>query len=172
MTLLPLWTHGLWRLSSSSDEAALALVDGLGAWAAHGPHYSRRSPGSPTFTGLGEEVVLVSLDGAAVWACVRSRGPRADRWRWRNTMFRRLGGPLASVLIRSAVDATRHFWALRYGAVPSEPLTTEVNVRAIRSTHPGYCYLRAGWTRLPQSPRHVQRQIVVLEAPRHAGAVT
>lgn len=34
-----------WRLSSSSDPVALAIVDGLGRWSAAGPHYSRRTPG-------------------------------------------------------------------------------------------------------------------------------
>lgn len=43
-----------WLLSSSSDKRALAVVDGLGKFRRYGPHYSRRTPGSKTFTGCGE----------------------------------------------------------------------------------------------------------------------
>ena len=55
----------MWSLSSSSDPAALAVVDGLGKFHRFGPHYSRRSPGSKTFTGVGQEIVLVSQNGRA-----------------------------------------------------------------------------------------------------------
>jgi len=55
-----------WQLSSSSDSRALAVVDGTGSFRAHGPHYSRRSPGSRTFTGCGQEIVLVTSCGRAV----------------------------------------------------------------------------------------------------------
>lgn len=62
--------RGVWRLSSSSDPVALSVVDGTGPWEGHGPHYSRRTPGSKTFTGVGAEVVLVTEDRSAVWAVV------------------------------------------------------------------------------------------------------
>lgn len=97
-----------WLLSSSLDRRALAVVDGLGRFAGHGPHYSRRTPGSRTFTGVGREVVLLTADGDAVWACVYQRTPSArgtggsrgrsgesdakPRFIWRNMMFRNLGG--------------------------------------------------------------------------------
>jgi len=48
-----------WLLSSSSDPRAPAIVDGTGTHKRHGPHYSRRTPGSKTFTGVGREVVLI-----------------------------------------------------------------------------------------------------------------
>lgn len=66
-----------WLLSSSSDRRALDVVDGTGLCAGHGPHYSRRTPGSKTFTGVGQEVVLVSECGRAVWACIRQKTPMA-----------------------------------------------------------------------------------------------
>jgi hypothetical protein len=97
-----------WLLSSSSDPRALALVDGTGAFADHGPHYSRRTPGSRTFTGVGREIVLVHASGRAVWACIYQRTPSAvgtggsrgrvgaadtnPRHIWRNMIFRNIGG--------------------------------------------------------------------------------
>jgi hypothetical protein len=152
-----------WRLSSSSDPAALQVVDGTGPFADHGPHYSRRTPGSRTFTGVGREVVLVTECGRAVWACVYQRTPSArgtggsrgrvgatdDRARfiWRNMLFRNLGAGLSSELIRSALVATYHAWRDRYGALPTERLRTEIGIAAVRSRNPGFCYLMAGWRR-------------------------
>ena len=155
--------HG-WVLSSSSDRAALDIVDGTGPHAGMGPHYSRRSPGSRTFTGVGQEVVLVHASGLAVWAVVRQRTPSARgsgasrgrsgsadpraRYVWRNMLFRRLPGcPIvASELIRTATAATREAWVARYGSLPEEHLRTEVDTRRVASPNPGYCYKVAGWT--------------------------
>ena len=150
-----------WLLSSSSDPAALAVVDGLGPFAGHGPHYSRRTPGSKTFTGVGQEVVLVTECGRAVWAVVRQRTPSrvgtggsrgrkgeadaAPRYVWRNMLFRNLGAGLSSELIREATAATYAHWVERYGSLPAERLRTEIGIKAIRSTNPGCCYKLAGW---------------------------
>ena len=152
---------GLWRVSSSSDPAALAVVDGTGRFEGHGPHYSRRTPGSRTFTGVGQEIVLVSVDGAAVWAVVRQRTPSrrgtgasrgrdgapddATRYIWRNMMFRNLGPALSSDLVREATELTYRLWPSKYGGMPAERLRTEVDVRRVRSSNPGYCYKMAGY---------------------------
>ena len=153
----------MWRLSSSSDPLALAVVDGLGQFASYGPHYSRRTPGSKTFTGVGQEVVLVTACGRAVWAVVRQRTPTAvgtgasrgrvtqtdmrPRYVWRNMLFRNLGAGLSSDLIRAATTMTFVEWRRRYSMLPAERLRTEIDVRRVRSTNPGYCYLMAGWER-------------------------
>jgi hypothetical protein len=152
-----------WRLSSSSDRRALDVVDGTGICFGQGPHYSRRTPGSKTFTGVGREIVLVTDCGRAVWACVRQRTPCAagtgasrgregatdskPRYLWRNMMFRNLGAGLSSDLIVAALEATYREWARRYGALPAERLRTEIDVRQVKSKNPGFCYLMAGWER-------------------------
>ncbi len=150
-----------WRLSSSSDPRALSLVDGTGDFASHGPHYSRRTPGSKTFTGVGQEIVLVTECGRAVWAVVRQRTPSArgtggsrgrtgaadvkPRYIWRNMVFRNLGAGLSSELIESATAETYRQWVLRYGELPAERLRTEIGIKQVASANPGYCYKRAGW---------------------------
>lgn len=139
----------IWRLSSSSDPRALAVVDGTGEFVAHGPHYSRRTPGSRTFTGVGQEVVLVTECGRAVWACIRQRPPRGPQFVWRNNLFRNLGAGLSSDLIRSALALTYESWWRRYKERPTERLRTEIGVGKIRSPNPGYCYRMAGWERGP-----------------------
>lgn len=151
-----------WLLSSSSDRAALDIVDGSGPFEGCGPHYSRRSPGSKTFTGVGREVVLVHASGLAVWAVVLQRTPSrkssgasrgragvpdtAPRQVWRNMLFRRMqGAPLASELIRTATDETYKQWTLKYGGLPDIRLRTEVKISAVKSSNPGYCYKCAGY---------------------------
>lgn len=152
-----------WILSSSSDPAALAVVDGTGAFEGHGPHYSRRTPGSKTFTGVGREIVLLHETGRAVWACVYQktpavRGSGASRGRegapdararyiWRNMLFRNLGAGLSSELVKSATERTYEEWIKRYGALPEERLRTEIGLKGVRSTNPGCCYKLAGWTK-------------------------
>ena len=153
----------IWELSSSSDSRALAVVDGTGAFSAFGPHYSRRTPGSKTFTGVGQEIVLVTDCGRAVWACVRQKTPMARgtggsrgrtgetdqkaRYIWRNMMFRNLGAGLSSELIIEATERTYEEWINRYGALPPERLRTEIGLKQVRSSNPGCCYLKAGWIR-------------------------
>jgi hypothetical protein len=163
-----------WEMSSSSDPRALALVDGLGRWDRYGPHYSRRTPGSKTFTGVGQEVVLVT--DSAVWAVVRNRLPQPrgsgssrgregavvpTRFMWRCNMFRNLGPERSSDLIRAAVEMTVREWVVRYGELPSEDMTTEVKPSKVRTEIPGYCYKRAGWVKLRE-----RRGLIVFRCPR------
>jgi len=148
----------LWERVKGSDPRALAVVDGLGPFTGLGPHYSRRNPGGRTFTGVGQEIVLLSSCGKAVWAVVRQRTPtprgktvatHPTPFVWRNMLFRNLGAGLSSDLIRSATTETYRHWLLRYGTLPTERLRTEVDTKRVQSRNPGYCYLCAGWERGP-----------------------
>lgn len=151
----------MWILSSSSDRRALDVVDGTGNFLGIGPHYSRRTPGSKTFTGIGQEIVLIAQDGTAVWAVVRQRTPSArgsgigkgrtgvkderPKTVWRNMIFRNLGSTLSSKLILEAVRMTYSEWAKRYGNLPPEVMRTEIDPKKIRGTNPGFCYKMAGF---------------------------
>jgi hypothetical protein len=143
-----------WRVVKGSDQRALDLVDGLGQWEGHDPHYSRRasSVGSILFTGVGKDLVMVTKDGSAVWAVVYARVPNQrneysgePRYLWRNMMFRNLGQFLSSDLVRAATIKTYQEWGEKYGELPNMHLRTEVKVSKVESSNPGYCYLRAGW---------------------------
>jgi hypothetical protein len=151
-----------WLLSSGHDPRALAIVDGLGPFTGHGPHYSRRTPGARSFTGCGAEVVLLHASTRAVWAVVyqktpqpRGSGASRDRVGLTGTRARfRLPehalsqprGGLSSELIASATEETYAHWIAKYGALPPERLRTEIGMREVRSSNPGYCYKVAGWT--------------------------
>lgn len=171
-----------WELSSSSDPKALAVVDGLGKFHRFGPHYSRRTPGSKTFTGVGQEIVLVHSSGRAVWACVRQRTPsargtgasrgrtgatdQAPRYIWRNMMFRNLYAGVASKLIEEATERTYQEWLKRYGELPRERLRTEIGIKEVKSADPGRCYKIAGWV-----PDRIVRGKLYLWAPDRALAI-
>jgi len=167
---LPLVAAGelTWARSHGKHPHALSLVDGTGPWRLHGPHYSRRTPGSASFVGCGRQLVLTTP--SAVWSVVLQRPPRprneprtGKRGRatpdsrpmlWRNNVFRNLGPALSSMLIRAAVSVTYREWYRRYGDLPTAQLRTEVDTRFIRSRNPGYCYLMAGWTKAEATVRH------------------
>ncbi len=150
-----------WRLSSSSDPRAREILDGEGRWSGHGPHYSRRTPGSESFVGVGQEIVLVTRAVDALWAVVyqktpaprgsgQSRGRKGAahvaRFVWRNMVFRRMpGAPLASLLVETATVETYRRWVQRYGRLPNERLRTEIGIAEVRSSNPGYCYKVVGW---------------------------
>lgn len=143
---------GLWQVVSGSDPRALAIVDGTGDFVQHGPHYSRRHPGSKTFTGCGQDLVLLTADARAVWAVVHQRTPQArgtvgqqTPFVWRNMLFRNLGIFRSSDLIALALEMTYREWRLKYGTLPGVRLRTEIDVRRVKSTNPGYCYRCAGW---------------------------
>lgn len=60
-------------------------------------------------------------------------------------IFRNLGSRLSSVLIMQATKMTYEEWMKRYNELPEERLRTEIDVKKVRSTNPGYCYIKAGW---------------------------
>ena len=59
---------------------------------------------------------------------------------------------MSSTLIRTATDRTYAEWLRRYGELPDPSrlidggLRTEIGIKAVKSTNPGYCYKCAGWT--------------------------
>lgn len=125
-----------WRLSWRADPRAAALAD---------RHYNRQSPGHAQFVPPGRCLVLITDPPEAVWV---TSWPQAEyvqhAWAgaWVNSLFRREDGPLASVLIRAAVAASRWQWP----AVPALGMVTFVDAGKVhRKRDPGRCYRRAGF---------------------------
>ena len=98
--------------------------------------------------GPGEKMVLLSADGQAVFAwrysCYRRDGRRGVEC----TLFRREGPAdvLASELIREACELAWARW-------PGRLLFTYVDPRRVRSEVPGYCFRRAGFRHVGDTPR-------------------
>jgi hypothetical protein len=135
-----------WQIRHRSDPAALRLAD---------RHYSRKTPGAPWLGPPGRALVLVTGDETALWV---THWPAADKAldgldAWRCSIFRNEGPSLSSVLIGFAMDATLRWWAeARAGSTwftqaPADGWVTWIDRRRVRSSNPGYCFLRAGWER-------------------------
>lgn len=124
-----------WQLSHRADPAALPLAD---------RHYNRQKIGSPQFVPPGRCVVLKTP--TALWV---TSWPFAQyvkhAWAgaWVNSMFRREDGPVASVLIREALAASRFI----FGDPPPLGIVTFIDRSKVKHKRDyGRCYLRAGFS--------------------------
>jgi hypothetical protein len=130
----------IWRQSYRADPRARELAD---------RHYSRQKIGAAQFCPAGSAFVLyaATATGRAYWV---TSFPLAEwvkhAWAgaWICSAFRNEGAGLSSDLIRQAVAATR--W--RYGEPPALGMVTFVDPRKVRSSNPGFCFLKAGFRRV------------------------
>jgi hypothetical protein len=125
-----------WTVVTKANRTAVALAD---------DHYSRQTPGSREIGPPGQKLVLLSDDQTAVWGSHRPAPwvnlRRMDGFEGHSCfIFRNTGPALSSILIREAVAIT----ALRWGV---GPFITYVAVDHVRSTNPGFCFVKAGFTR-------------------------
>ena len=116
-------------------------------------HYSRRPDPRPKFFGPGEYICLRTACGRAIFGWQVSRF-RADGQEGANCVFfRNEGAGLSSDLILAAEQVAWQRW-------PGTRLFTFVDPGRIRSTNPGYCFIRAGWERCGRTKT---RGLVILE---------
>lgn len=127
-------------------------------------HYPpRRRKGARGFLAPGHRLLLVTPLGEATWGVVENNW--RGELRWRVSIFRNEAPAryLSSDLVREGTQRTRRFWRDNYGGEPAAPLRTEVDPRRVRSTNPGYCFIKAGWRVVARDVG--KRRLVVLEAP-------
>ena len=98
------------------------------------------------FMGSGEHMVLLSPDCSALFAWRVQRYRQDGQHGVECTIFRNEGAQSSSALIDEAC-------ALAWARWPGQRLFTFVNPHAIVSSNPGYCFLKAGWVRLPGATR-------------------
>lgn len=128
---------GYWQPTKKTDSACVALAD---------KHYSRVTVGARQFTRPGENIVLRTADGSAVWVSWRSRFKRKDGFgnAWECTLFRNESSITSSLLIKEAIEKTMEIW----GPLPEDGMITYVSPTKVQSKNPGYSFLRAGFQRL------------------------
>lgn len=119
----------VWMITRDADPDARRLADN---------HYSRKTKGAPLFCGPGEKLVLISPDKKALFVWRKNRYRQDGQEGVECTLFRNEGAHISSELIREAVKLARRKW-------PGERLFTYVWPSALKSTNPGFCFLRAGW---------------------------
>jgi hypothetical protein len=135
-----------WLLSRDGD---------LLVWQMHQQHYSSVNYSTQRqrlFMGPGEKLVLIHPSGLAVFGW-RKFIDQSGQQGINNCLFINLGAGLSSTLILEAELLAWERW-------PHQRLYTYVNPRKVRSSNPGYCYLRAGWQRCGVTK---SRRLVILE---------
>ena len=136
----------LWYAVRDGDSEALAL---------YLRHYSARhykdGRKRRLFVGPGEKMVLVTArsDALFVWRkFISDDGQEGVNC----AVFRNEGTQKSSELIKEAMEFAWQRW-------PDERLYTYINPKKIRSTNPGYCFLRTGWRKCGLS----KKGLVILE---------
>lgn len=134
----------------------IAVRDGnLTAASVYDRHYSRnpKSRGQPRIAGPGEKIVLLTPCARAVF--VWRKFISKDQQDGINcAVFRNEGAGLSSDLIRAAM-------AIAWARWPAARFYTYVNPRRLRSTNPGFCFIKAGWRRCGITKT---RKLLVFEA--------
>ena len=144
---------GHWTVSRDGDRDCLALFE---------RHYSCKEYKDgrirKLFCGPGSKLVLVTpeLQALFVWRLFKDdSGQKGVNC----AVFRNEGAGLSSDLI---LEAERFAW----DRWPQETrLYTYVNGSKIRSSNPGYCFIKAGWTRLPDKTKW--NKLDILEKMKH-----
>ncbi|QGQ97078.1 hypothetical protein EHS13_20390 [Paenibacillus psychroresistens] len=127
-------SYGKWLLTHKGDRNCRLLAD---------RHYSRQHIGHPMFTRPGRNLVLRTADGMATW--VTWKGIRDDGLdAFECTIFRNESANLSSDMIRSAVAATIAEW----GLPPKDGIITYVDQSKVRSSNPGFCFIKAGFEKI------------------------
>lgn len=145
------------------DSPWLQVWDGNATAAAiYDRHYSRNpgSRGDPRIAGPGEKIALLTpcVRALFVWRkfidkCIDERtGMRQAGVNC--AIFRNEGAGLSSDLIRAAMTIGWLRW-------PGSRFYTYVNPRRVRSSNPGFCFIKAGWRRCGVTKT---RRLLVLEA--------
>ena len=138
----------IWWLTKDGDVSCLALYE---------RHYScykyKDGRTRSLFAGPGEKVVLRTrtADAFFVW---RKFIDRSGQQGVNCAVFRNEGPQRSSQLIEQADAIADHCW-------PGERHYTYVSAKAVRSTNPGYCYLRAGWRKCGMT----KSGLLILERP-------
>ena len=131
-----------WELSNRAYPPAVKIAD---------RHYNRQKIGTPQFVPPGRCKVFITPDHTALWV---TSWPFVEytkhEWAgaWVNTLFRNEGNGLSSKLILDAISATKYFWE-----PPEKGIITFVNSKKIRSSNPGYCYLKAGFKKVGKTKK-------------------
>lgn len=134
--------YGPWIETWKSDPDCRELAD---------RHYTRRKDkiGVAQFTRPGDNLVLRTLDGTAVWCSWKSQFRKDGFEAIESSIFRNENPRrLSSLLIKWAIFATLEKWG---SELPRDGIITYVNDDAVSSQNKGYCYIKAGFRRIGRS---------------------
>ncbi|MBE2198099.1 MAG: hypothetical protein IAE79_05775 [Anaerolinea sp.] len=133
-----------------SDNPWIPVKDGDGrARVLYERHYSsqrnmkrRRARRTKLFVGPGEKLVLITPRADALFVWRRERYINGYQMGINCAVFRNEGAMLSSQLILYAEEFARRYWTT------ATRLFTYVDPQHVRSTNPGYTFLKAGWQKV------------------------
>ncbi len=133
--VLPIEHYGPWIRTYKADPDCAALAD---------RHYTRKKEkiGSVQFTRPGENLVLRTARGDAVWCSWKSKFRKDGFDAIESTIFRNESFRTSSFLIKWAIYATLMHWG---GKLPPDGIITYVRDESVKSSNKGYCYKQAGF---------------------------
>jgi len=129
----PMFTIGPWIVTQDGDPDAAAIYN---------RHYSAKPNRTSTlFVGPGEKLVLVTPEYDALFSWRISKHRADGQWGAECTIFRNESTRLSSDLIAWAENAAILEWpyVMRF--------YTFVDPARVKSSNPGYSFLKAGWRR-------------------------
>lgn len=121
-----------WVETTSGDQEGFRLFH---------RHYSsakNKRPKIRQFVGPGERLVLIGFMCRALFAWRMSRYRKDGQAGVNCAVFRNESPHRSSDMIREAMALAWEKW-------PGQRLFTMIDPRKVRSTNPGYCFLKAGW---------------------------
>jgi len=142
LLISPAAPYKYWLRTRDKDPELLVLVN---------RHYYRKAARNPKagYAGPGRSIVLRTARADAVfiwlWAKPEFRKDKLDCYYC--VAFRNESPHLSSDMIREAMDYAVDVW----GLPPKDGFVTYIDPKKIKSTNPGYCFLRAGWRRVGKS---------------------
>lgn len=151
----------IWIRTWKADPRAAAIAD---------RHYPKRKKGSRQFAPPARHVLpYIDRDAQALWVTIwpdyeLTQHGLGDSWicsRFRNE--RPPGSLRSSDLILEALAATRD----ELGAPPSGGTLTFVDEDEVSSPNPGYCFLCAGFVRLPIRTKYRKLHVLRLAPEDH-----
>lgn len=138
---------GYWIEVSDGDSRAVGLFE---------RHYSNTNKDTDHvrygFSGEGESMILLTSDCRALFGWRKQKITDDGQLGVNCFIFRNESDLLSSQLILEAEKFAWHRWA-------GERLYTYVNGKKIKSTNPGYCFLKAGWKRCGRT----KKGLIILE---------
>lgn len=155
-----------WKHVQHDDPRARLMAD---------RHYSRQTIGAREFMPAGNKIVLLGLNGDAVWGIQRPAlhcpelQIRKDGFSyWSNSIFRNESNHLASELIIEAIAVTLYLWG--YDAIPADGIHTFIDTTKVKPTMRrgvptwGYTYLKAGFSLHPERTKERKLIRVIMTA--------
>ena len=132
-----------------TDDIWMQVKDGYPPGKAmYDRHYSSRrykdGRKPKLFCGPGEKMVLMTPEEDALFVWRKFRSMAVDQTGINCAVFRNESSTRASDMILAAEDWAAKRW-------PGERAYTYVNGGKIKSTNPGYCFIKAGWTKCGHS---------------------